>query len=163
MIFGGLCVFALGWGGGLLLGAFNEKDAEPAASRPQVVDADAFSPEKGSEAAASPEGKSSSLLEQVFGLDDLEEERASAPDPSKGVDRGATPSSRDSAAPSVVLKEDPPSAGEAPTETVQLEETSPAAERAAGTDDGGVPSAPVEGSPVDAKPERSVLPENPYQ
>lgn len=165
MIASGLCVFALGWGGGLLLGAFSEPDAPPTASRPQVVDADAYSPDKDpSDVAAPPESKPSSLLEQVFGLDDLEEERGAGPSARKPVEPGQSPSARP--APSVVLKEDPPSDTEASAEAVQLEET-PAAEELAPpetkTDDSGLSNGAGEAVPAEAKPEKAVLPQNPYQ
>lgn len=78
IVLGGLAVFALGWGGGVLLGVLRPpRTSTPENKAPQVVDADDFAPDSEPTSLR----KSSSLLEQVFGLEDLEEEKPSRPRP----------------------------------------------------------------------------------
>lgn len=154
LIFGGLGVFALGWGGGLLLGALSSADTPPPPAQPQLVDADAYSTSKEGEPADAPKEKSSSLLEQVFGLDDLEEEKPPRPAPkTKPV-----PETEVKTAP----REDSEDASEDLADTI-LQEGRPSEEQVKleESPDPAEPERPE--NPEKETPEKGFLDENPYQ
>lgn len=168
LIFGGLGVFALGWGGGLLLGAFSTKEAPPPPAQPQLLDADTLSSAQEAEKAEEQKGKSSSLLEQVFGLDDLEEEKPTKPAqrPKTEASRAAPkPAEETSTGGSADFGNQGASDRPATTLEVELEESDPAEEAVAPekwqTDDGLTP--PEQHTPPAEKPEKDILGDNPYK
>lgn len=161
-------MFALGWGGGHLLGAFSSTDSAPPSPQPQLVDADAYSSSKKENESDPKEEKSSSLLEQVFGLDDLEEEKPAKP--ARKVDsrevsgveteqRGDADNQNGDLADQILRGTEPP------VQEVELEDRPPAAEPAAPEKDptDGELAPTEESAPPEQKPQKDILSDNPYK
>ncbi len=174
LVFGGLAVFALGWGGGILLGVLRPPAAmTPHSAPPQVVDADEYAPET----ETPPVRKSSSLLEQVFGLDDLEEEKPARPETSPEPVRRAP----DEGAPAAAQGLPADGVGESQNEgttvgnSVVLEEVAPAPQNALDAPEemgdagptfppeGETPAASDANAPAVSSSKKDILGENPYK
>jgi hypothetical protein len=149
-----------------LLGAFNSSDTPAHAEQPQLVDADTLPSAQEAEKAEEQRGKSSSLLEQVFGLDDLEEEKPSKSKSKSDGKRSSPPST------SALPTAQPPSSdvadeflrGSQPaTEKVELEETDQATgtqpDPSWQTQDGLSPPEPA----TEPAPQKDLLGDNPYK
>lgn len=167
LIFGGLGVFALGWGGGLLLGAFSSSDAPPPLTQPQLLDADTLSSAQEAEKAEAQKSKSSSLLEQVFGLDDLEEEHPTKPAqrPKSDTSSAASKTPEDTSTGGSAAVGDQAASARPDAGQVKLEESDEAQGSAVPekwqTDDGLAPAE--QGTPPEEKPVKDILGDNPYK